>query len=98
MREAIEQLDALMNRLVEADQTGSGIEPLRVATELGRIRQLMSEAPAVIRREGGEQHFRCEACGTIVHGAAPPARCPECGKDRFFAADIEQPNVESGAG
>ena len=87
-----------MNALVEADQSGAGIEPLKVAAELGAIRQLMAEAPAVIRRAGGEQHFRCEACGTIVHAAAAQARCPECGKTRFFSADIEQPNVESGAG
>ena len=31
MKEALARLDALMNRLVEADQTGAGIEPLRVA-------------------------------------------------------------------
>lgn len=98
MREAIARLEALMNELVEADQSGSGIEPLKVAGELGAIRQLITEAPAVIRRAGGEQHFRCEGCGTIVHGAAPPARCPECGRTKFFSADIEQPDVESGAG
>lgn len=98
MKDAIERLDALMNALVEADQTASGIEPLEVAGELGAIRQLMTESPAVIRRAGGERHFRCEACGTIVHGAAQPARCPECGGRKFFSADIEQPNVESGAG
>lgn len=98
MREAIERLDALMNRLVEADQTGAGIEPLKVANELGRIRQLMTEAPAVIRAPGGQRHFRCEACGTIAHGAEQPARCSECGGTKLFAADIEQPNVESGAG
>jgi hypothetical protein len=31
MKEALERLDALMNRLVEADQTGAGMDPLRVA-------------------------------------------------------------------
>ncbi|MGH2451760.1 MAG: hypothetical protein ACRDGE_10925 [Candidatus Limnocylindria bacterium] len=98
MKEAITRLDALMNELVNADQTGSGIEPLRIATELGRVRQLMLEAPAVIRAEGGRSHFRCEACGTIVHSEGAPDRCVECGSQRFFAADIEQPNVESGAG
>ncbi|HEV8470668.1 MAG TPA: hypothetical protein VGR46_13770 [Candidatus Limnocylindria bacterium] len=98
MKEALEQLDALMNRLVEADQTGAGIDPLRVASELGQIRQLLAEAPAVIRAKGGQKHFRCEACGTVVHGADAPARCPTCGGTKFFAADIEQPFVESGAG
>jgi len=98
VKEALEQLDALMNRLVEADQTGAGIDPLRVASELGQIRQLLAEAPAVIRAKGGQRHFRCEACGTVVHGADAPARCPTCGGTKFFAADIEQPFVESGAG
>ena len=98
MKEALERLDALMIRLVEADQTGAGIDPLRVASELGQIRQLLAEAPAVIRAKGGQRHFRCEACGTVVHGADAPARCPTCGGTKFFAADIEQPFVESGAG
>ena len=73
MKEALERLDALMNQLVEADQTGSGIEPLRVATELGKIRQFLAEGPAVIPAKGGQKHFRCEACGTISHGSEPPA-------------------------
>jgi Zn finger protein HypA/HybF involved in hydrogenase expression len=98
VKEALERIDALMNRLVEADQTGSGIDPLRVASELGQIRQLLAEAPAVIRAKGGQKHFRCEACGTVVHGAEAPQRCPTCGGRKFFAADIEQPFVESGAG
>ena len=98
MKEALERLDALMNRLVEADQTGSGIEPLRVASELGQIRQLLAEAPAVIRAKGGQKHYRCEACGTITHGTTEPERCATCGGRKFFAADIEQPFVESGAG
>jgi Zn finger protein HypA/HybF involved in hydrogenase expression len=98
VKEALERLDALMNRLVEADQTGAGIEPLQVASELGQIRQLLAEAPAVIRAKGGQKHFRCEACGTVMHGAEAPERCPTCGGRKFFAADIEQPFVESGAG
>jgi rubrerythrin len=98
MKEALERLDALMNRLVEADQTGAGMEPLRVASELGAIRHLLAEAPTVIPAKGGQKHFRCEACGTVVHGAAAPARCPTCGATKFFSADIEQPFVESGAG
>lgn len=98
MKAALERLDALMNRLVEADQTGSGIDPLRVASELGEIRQLLAEAPAVVRAKGGQKHYRCEACGTITHGEAQPERCPTCGGRKFFAADIEQPVAESGAG
>ena len=98
MKEALERLDALMNRLVEADQTGAGIEPLHVASELGQIRQLLAESPAVIPAKGGQKHFRCEACGTVVHGTDAPSRCPTYGGTKFFAADIEQPFVESGAG
>ena len=98
MNEALVRLDALMNRLVEADQTGSGIDPLRIASELGEIRQLLAESPSVIPAKGGQRHFRCEACGTVTHGAEAPARCPTCGRTKFFSADIEQPFVESGAG
>ena len=98
MKEALVRLDALMNRLVEADQTGAGIDPLRIASELGQIRQLLAEAPAVVRAKGGQKHFRCEACGTISHGEREPERCPTCGGRTFFAADLEQPFVESGAG
>jgi rubrerythrin len=98
MKEALERIDALMNELVEADQTGSGIEPLRVASELGQIKQLLAESPSVIPAKAGQKHFRCESCGTVVHGASAPERCPTCGRKKFFAADIEQPFVESGAG
>jgi rubrerythrin len=98
MREAMQRLDALTRQLIEADQTGAGLEPLRVAHELGRIRQLMSEAPAVIRAAGGQSHFRCEQCGTITHGTAAPQTCATCGGTRFFSADLEQANVESAAG
>jgi DNA-directed RNA polymerase subunit RPC12/RpoP len=98
MKEALGRLDALMNRLVEADQSGSGIEPLRVANELGQIRQMLAASPSIIPAKGGQKHFRCESCGTVVHGASPPAQCPNCGAKKFFAADIEQPFVESGAG
>jgi len=98
LKEALARLDALMNRLVEADQTGAGIEPLRVANELGAIRHRAGESPTVIPAKGGQRHFRCESCGTVSHGAAAPARCPTCGGTKFFSADIEQPFVESGAG
>ncbi len=98
MKDAIERLDALMNRLIEADQTGSGIEPLEVAAELGAIRELVLAGRAVLRVEGGQQHFRCERCGTISHGQGAPVTCSECGNTKFFAADIEQPLAESGAG
>jgi len=61
-------------------------------------RQLFAEAPAVVRAKGGQKHFRCEACGTISHGEKQPEKCPTCGGRKFFAADIDQPFVESGAG
>lgn len=97
MREAIQRLDAIMAELIEADQTGSGIEPLRVAQELGMVRALMLESPAVMPRPtGGELHFRCEQCGTIHHGLVVPQRCSQCGGTKFFKADIEQPIVDAG--
>jgi rubrerythrin len=98
MKEANEQFDALTRRLIDADQTGRGIEPLAIANEIGRIRHLLAAAPAVKRREGGDRHWRCEECGTIVHGDTAPEKCAECGRDKFFLADMEQPNAESGAG
>jgi rubrerythrin len=52
----------------------------------------------VKRRDGGDRHWRCEECGTIVHGDKAPEKCAECGRDKFFLADMEQPNAESGAG
>ena len=96
MREAIQRLDDVMRRLIEADQTGAGMEPLELAEELGRIRAMLLETPAVLPRSGGQRHFRCEACGTITHGDAMPARCPECGGRKFFKADLEMPVVDAG--
>ena len=98
MQEALRRLDALTQKLIEADQTGSGLEPLAVARELGQIRQLLAQAPAVIPATGGQHHFRCEQCGTITHGAAAPAKCATCGGKTFFSADLEQPAVESAGG
>jgi hypothetical protein len=98
MQDAMRRLDALTQSLIEADQTGAGLEPIAVARELGRIRQLLSQAPAVIPATGGQQHFRCESCGTITHGTAAPATCATCGGRTFFSADLEQPAVESAGG
>jgi rubrerythrin len=98
MQDALRRLDALTQQLIEADQSGAGTEPLAVARELGKIRQLLSQAPAVIPATGGQRHFRCESCGTITHGAAAPATCATCGGRTFFSADLEQPAVESAGG
>jgi rubrerythrin len=98
MQDALVKLDALMRRLVEADQTGRGMEPLRVADELGAIRMSLMQGRAVIPRQGGERHFRCDACGTITHGASAPATCPTCGKTKFYEADLESPVVDAGPG
>ncbi|HKY51423.1 MAG TPA: hypothetical protein VJP45_09210 [Candidatus Limnocylindria bacterium] len=98
MQDALRRLDALTQQLIEADQSGAGTEPLAVARELGKIRQLLAQSPAVIPATGGQQHFRCEACGTITHGAAAPAVCATCGGRTFFSADLEQPAVESAGG
>ena len=78
-----------MRRLIEADQTGSGIEPLAMANELGTIRTSLVQGRAVLPRSDGERHFRCDTCGTIVHGRAAPATCPTYGKSTFFPADIQ---------
>ena len=98
MREAIKRLDGVMTQLIQADQTGEGMEPLELAHELGRIRAIMLEAPAVVPRADGQQHYRCEACGTITHAKAKPGKCPQCGGTTLWPADLAQPNVESGAG
>jgi rubrerythrin len=98
MQEAMRRLDALTQKLIEADQSGAGFEPIAAAHELGKIRQLLAQAPAVIPAAGGQHHFRCESCGTITHGAAAPAKCAQCGGKTFFSADLEQPAVESAGG
>jgi len=99
MTEALDRLDALMRQLIEVDQTGAEMEPLEVAAELGKIRQLMAESPTVVPRPvGGQKHWRCETCGTISHDDRAPDTCPQCHQRTFFPADILQPNVESGAG
>ena len=87
-----------MRKLVEADQNASGVEPLKVANELGAIRDMLFRSPVVRPAPGGQSHFRCERCGTITHGATAPAKCEECGATTFFHVDLEQPNVESGGG
>ena len=85
-----------MAELIEADQTGAGVEPLRLAQELGKLRALMMEAPAVVPRSDGQSHFRCESCGTITHGMEQPNACPTCGGAKFFKADLESPVVDAG--
>ncbi len=89
MPDALERLDALMNRLVDADQTGNELDPLAIANELGSIRAALMRSPAVVPRSGGERHYRCEACGTIVHGTAAPKECPRCRKTVLHPADLE---------
>lgn len=92
------RIDALIQRLVEADQNGSGIEPRRVAHELGEIKQALARRRTIKPRPDGEGHWRCESCGTITHASAKPDACPECGEHQLWPADLAQPNVESGAG
>lgn len=85
----IQRLDALINRLIDADQTGDEIALFDVAKELGEIRSALVAAPTVHRTEEDLRHYRCEACGTITHGEAAPARCSRCGKTKFVNVDIE---------
>jgi rubrerythrin len=95
-KEALERLDRVMNQLVQADQTGTEIDPLDVAHELGEVRTMLLEGTSVVPRPGGQGHYRCESCGTITHGDAEPSRCPKCGGRRFFKADLEMPIVDAG--
>jgi rubrerythrin len=88
MQDTLARLDALMNRLIDADQSGDEMQPLEIANELGAIRASLMSAPAVVPRSGGERHFRCDACGTIVHGTTAPRECPRCHKTVFHSADI----------
>jgi hypothetical protein len=96
--DANQRIDALIKLLVDADQGSVGIEPLKVANELGAIKQLLARRQTVRPRSGGEHHWRCEACGTISHAAAKPRKCPECGGEALWEADLEMPNVESAGG
>ena len=95
---ALQRLDNLMARLIEADQTGSGVEPLALAQELGVIRASLAREPIVRPIAGGRMHFRCEACGTISHGDDRPARCPECGAEALAQVDLNQSDVDAGPG
>jgi len=92
------RIDALIQRLIEADQRGSGIEPLQVARELGEIKSALARRRTIKPRPGGEGHWRCEACGTISHASAKPEKCQECSGTQLWPADLEQANVGSGAG
>ena len=92
------RIDAMIQRLIEADQRGSGIEPMKLAHELGELKVLLARRKTILPRPGGEGHWRCEACGTITHARAKPERCPECDGTMLWPADLEQGNVESGAG
>lgn len=96
--DGLQRLDALMNTLIEADQTGGEIDPLDVARELGEIRSLLMAMPTVHRSADDLRHFRCEACGIISHGDVPPASCARCGKSAFINVDIERPHVGSPGG
>ena len=93
-----QRIDAMIQSLIEADQRGSGIEPMKLAHELGEIKMLLARRKTILPRPGGEGHWRCEACGTITHANAKPDRCPQCDGTQLWPADLEQGNVESGAG
>ena len=46
----LERLDALMNRLVEADQTGNQLDPQGIAKEIGEIRASLMRGRTVVPR------------------------------------------------
>jgi len=85
----MQRLDTLINELIEADQTGSEIDPMDVARELGEIKSQLLAMPTVHRGAEDLRHFRCETCGTITHGNALPPRCKHCGGTSFVNVDIE---------
>ena len=93
-----QRIDAMIQSLIEADQRGSGIDAMKLAHELGEIKMLLARRKTILPRPGGEGHWRCEACGTITHAKAKPDRCPQCNGTQLWPADLEQGNVESGAG
>ena len=97
-KEAYARLDAIIQSLIEADQRGSGMEPMKLAHELGKLKVMLARRRTIRPRPGGDSHWRCEACGTITHASAKPETCPECGEKQLWPADLAQPNVESGAG
>jgi len=97
--EALRVVDDIMAKLVDSDQRGEPVDAMDLARRLGAIRELVVEqsgqAPAMAR---GQMRFRCEQCGTMLFELEPPAACPECGGQKFAKPDLDQPNVESGAG
>lgn len=95
-KEALERLDALIAELIEADQTGGGAEPLHVAQQLGQLRSLLVEGQSVLPHAGGEMHFRCDSCGIISHAHAQPPRCPACGGEKLYRADLASRSPTAG--
>lgn len=97
--EALRVVDDIMAKLVDSDQRGEPVDAMDLARRLGAIRDLVVEqagqAPTMAR---GQVRFRCEQCGTMLFELEAPAACPECGGQKFAKPDLDQPNVESGAG
>jgi len=97
--DALRVVDEIMSRLVDADQRGGQLDAMDLARQLGAIRDRVAaqagNGPSVAR---GQLRFRCEQCGTTAYGMSPPASCSKCGGSRFAKPDLDQPNVESGAG
>ena len=97
--EALRVVDEIMAKLVDADQRGERVDEMDLARQLGAIRELVvgqsGTGPAIAR---GQVRFRCEQCGTMLFEMERPAACPECGGRTFAKPDLDQPNVESGAG
>lgn len=96
--EALKVVEELMAKLVDADQRGKPVDAMELAGQLGAIRAAAGQnsgAPSVSR---GQVRYRCEQCGTMQIEAKAPASCPKCGGTKFARPDLDQPNVESGAG
>jgi len=97
--ETLRVVDEIMAQLVDADQRGRSVDAMHLARQLGAIRDLVAgqsgDSPSVAR---GQVRFRCEQCGTMLFEMKQPAACPKCGGKKFARPDLDQPNVESGAG
>lgn len=92
----LQRLDALINRLIDSDQTGEDVAPFDLARELGEIRAQLMAMPVVHRSTADQRHYRCEACGTIVHGDGVPGSCPRCGGTALVNVDIRPTGVDAG--
>src|SRR5438105_1614133 len=98
VQEPLARLEDLMRKLIESDQTGRPMATLAIANELGRIRLALMQGRAVVPRERGERHCRCDPCGADVHRERAPAACPTCGESTCYSTDLDNQEIDAGPG